>query len=110
PDTSLFSFTLCVPARNPAWYQRDASCSRCLLISAPNTASASSTEPTFLPSRLTTSTTGIFLVPYPKSSTSTSSPSPLCVPPTSLCEYKCICRSGPEPSRAPAEGFRRYLP
>src|SRR6516225_2120045 len=59
PETSLLSLVLCVPLRSPARYHRDASCSRCALTLAPNTASASSTSPTFFPSRLTTSTTGI---------------------------------------------------
>src|SRR5262249_40279993 len=59
PLTSLLSLVLCVPRRSPARYQREASCSRFWLTSAPNTASANSTEPTFLPLRLTTSTTGI---------------------------------------------------
>src|SRR5216684_2537591 len=66
PLTSLFSFTLCVPRRSPARYQREASCKRFGLIFAPKTASASSTWPTFLPSRLTTSTTGIILFPRPQ--------------------------------------------
>src|SRR5882724_6880249 len=65
PETSLFSFTLCVPLRSPFRYQREASCSRCGFTFAPNTASASSTSPTFFPSRLTTSTTGIISFPCP---------------------------------------------
>src|SRR4029077_16020254 len=65
PETSLFSFTLCVPLRSPFRYQREASCSRCGFTFAPNTAPASSTSPTFFPSRLTTSTTGIISFPYP---------------------------------------------
>src|SRR5260370_31206749 len=65
PETSLFSFTLCVPLRSPLRYQREASCSRCGFTFAPNTPSASSTSPTFFPSRLTTSTTGIISFPYP---------------------------------------------
>src|ERR1700720_4274403 len=65
PLTSLLSLVLCVPARKPRRYQREASCSKCGFTFAPNTASASSTCPTFLPSRLTTSTTGIiFLLAY----------------------------------------------
>src|SRR5215470_1740071 len=65
PETSLFSLTLCVPARCPARYHREASCSRCGFTLAPKTASASSTSPTFFPFRLTTSTTGMisFLLP-----------------------------------------------
>src|SRR6516164_661840 len=59
PLTSLFSLVLCVPRRRPARYQREASCRRCLFTSAPKTVSASSTWPTFLPSKLTTSTTGM---------------------------------------------------
>src|SRR5271165_1475691 len=59
PLTSLFSLVLCVPRRKPFRYHREASCNRCWFTSAPKTASASSTWPTFLPSRLTTSTTGI---------------------------------------------------
>src|SRR5579859_3823395 len=65
PLTSLLSLVLCVPARNPRRYHREASCSRCGFTLAPNTASASSTCPTFLPSRLTTSTTGIISLPFP---------------------------------------------
>src|SRR5579859_6987246 len=65
PLTSLLSLVLCVPARNPRRYQREASCSKCGFTFAPNTASASSTCPTFLPSRLTTSTTGIISIPFP---------------------------------------------
>ena len=53
-----------VTARNPRRYQREASCSKCGFTFAPNTASASSTCPTFLPSRLTTSTTGIISIPF----------------------------------------------
>src|SRR6516225_3894780 len=59
PLTSLFSLVLCVPRRSPARYHREASCKRCLFTSAPKTVSASSTWPTFLPSKLTTSTTGM---------------------------------------------------
>src|SRR5229473_3667760 len=64
PLTSLFSLTLCVPLRSPRKCHREASCSRCWLTFAPKIASASSTCPTFLPSRLTTSTTGIISFPY----------------------------------------------
>src|SRR5215469_9970910 len=60
PLTSLLSLVLCVPARSPRRYHREASWSRCGFTFAPKTASASSTWPTFLPSRLTTSTTGMF--------------------------------------------------
>src|SRR3974390_1157875 len=59
PLTSLFFLVLCVPRRSPARYHREASCKRCLFTSAPKTVSASSTWPTFLPSKLTTSTTGM---------------------------------------------------
>src|SRR5713101_5471047 len=64
PLTSLLSLVLCVPARKPRRYHREASCSKCGFTLAPNTASASSTCPTFSPSRLTTSTTGIVLIPF----------------------------------------------
>src|SRR5579863_7641493 len=63
PLTSLLSLVLWVPARRPRRYHREASCKRCGFTFAPNTASASSTWPTFLPSRLTTSTTGIISCP-----------------------------------------------
>src|SRR5207253_9060100 len=72
PLTSLLSLVLCVPARNPRRYHREASCRRCGFTFAPKTVSASSTWPTFLPSRLTTSTTGISLVLLAISNPSTS--------------------------------------
>src|SRR5207248_3463894 len=60
-DFALF-FYFVRSRRSPRRYHREASCSRCGFTFAPKTASASSTWPTFLPSRLTTSTTGMFLV------------------------------------------------
>src|SRR5216684_2601748 len=63
PLTSLLSLVLCVPARRPRRYHREASCNRCGFTLAPKTASASSTWPTFLPSRFTTSTTGMISFP-----------------------------------------------
>src|SRR5271165_3400074 len=65
PLTSLLSLVLAVPLRSPLRYHREASCSRCRLISAPKTASASSTWPTLSPFKLTTSTTGIFSLSIP---------------------------------------------
>src|SRR5271166_2294036 len=68
PLTSLLSLVLCVPERVSRRYQREASCRRCALIFTPKTASANSSEPTFLPSRLKTSTTGIISRPSQQNS------------------------------------------
>src|ERR1017187_119678 len=61
PATSRRTLVLCVPARSPAWKCRTASYSSASFTSAPKTASASSSSPTFSLFKSTTSTVGIGL-------------------------------------------------